>query len=155
NDGLQAQEKKLQRRFSEWWTSQLDAIRSLPGSTKLMQLRARLIETFTEKLKSIHLLGPFQVAGVIASWWTEMQYEFRTVAAVGFDGLIDGWVATIRDAAEGDDEDGVQKADPFEHKLIRKLLPEYLEELEAQETEVARIKAEMVAFEQGGDDGDE
>lgn len=158
--GLEAQERRLHERFGRWWDKQLGALRAMPSCKNLMQMRAALIESFVSALAwggpdspGIRLLGPFAVAGVIASWWNESQYEFRTVAAVGFDGLIDGWVATVRDAVEGDEEDDAPKDDPFEHKLIRKLLPDYLAELETLEGEIARIKGEIEAFEQGGENG--
>ncbi len=159
--GLQAQERRLHERFGQWWDGQLDTLRAMPGCKNLMQMRAALIASFVSALAGggaespgIRLLGPFAVAGVIASWWNESQYEFRTVASVGFDGLLDGWVATVRDAVEGDEEDGASKDDPFEHKLIRKLLPAYLTELETLEGEIARIKGEIEAFEQSGENGD-
>ncbi|MHC5830796.1 MAG: hypothetical protein ACYT04_86315, partial [Nostoc sp.] len=37
-------------------------------------------------------LDEFQVNGVIASWWDEIQYDLKTIAAQNFDGLIEGWV---------------------------------------------------------------
>ncbi len=160
--GLHTQELRLHARFGQWWDVQLGTLRAMPGCKNLMELRAALIESFTSALASggpespgIRLLGPFAVAGVIASWWNESQYEFRTVASVGFDGLIEGWVATVRDAVEGDEEAGAARDDPFEHKLIRKLLPDYLAELDTLDGEVARIKGEIEAFEQSDENGSE
>jgi type I restriction enzyme M protein len=158
--GLQSQERRLHERFGRWWEKQLDSLRAMPSCKNLMKLRSTLIDSFVSALAwggpdspGIRLLGPFAVAGVIASWWNESQYEFRTVASVGFDGLIEGWVATVRDAVEGDEEDGGSRDDPFEHKLIRKLLPDYLAELETLESDIARIKGEIEAFEQSGENG--
>jgi type I restriction enzyme M protein len=166
--GLQAQERQLHERFGKWWDAQLGTLRAMPGCKNLMQMRAALIESFVRALAGggpkspgIRLLGPFAVAGVIASWWNESQYEFRTIAAVDFVGLIEGWVATVRDAVEGDEEDGASRDDAFEHKLIRKLLRDYLAELETSEGEIARIKGEIEAFERsgendnGGEEGEE
>jgi type I restriction enzyme M protein len=57
---------------------------------------------------------------------------------------VRGRIDDIRTAVEGEDE-ARGTVDPFEHKLIRKLLPEYLAELEeanARKAEPdARVKA--------------
>ena len=37
----------------------------------------------------------FEVAGVIATWWNGNKFDFKTLIAQGFGGLVDGWVDTI------------------------------------------------------------
>lgn len=156
--GLRKKEKKLRGRFSEWWDGRLLALQALAECRNLMKERATLLDSFVYALKPVGLLDPFEVAGVAASWWNDNQYEFRTIASVGFDGLIEGWVATIEDmlAPESDDEDTKPKkkdrGNPLEHKLIVALLPDYLVELEQAEAEVARLQGEMEAFDNEGED---
>ena len=79
-----------------------------------------------------------------ASWWNDSQFEFRAIAASGFDELVRGWIDDIRTAVEGEDE-AASTADPFEHKLIRKLLPEYLAELEEATARKAELDAKVKA----------
>lgn len=162
NEGLQAQERRLHERFEQWWQDELDLLRGMPNCKNLMQLRANLIDSFVKALAEggpdspgIRLLGPFAVAGVIASWWNQSQYEFRTIVAIGFEGLIEGWVDTIRDAFEGEDEDGDKKEDPFEHKLILALLPKYLSELDEADNEKSDLEGRVKAASTNQEDEEE
>ena len=163
DSGLRKKESKIWDRFAEWWEGRLPSLRALAECRNLMQERATLLDSFVYALKPVGLLDPFEVAGVAASWWNDSQYEFRTIAAVGFDGLIDGWVATIEDMLTPDlDDDDVNpkkkdKGNPFEHKLIGALLPDYLVELEQAEAEIIRLQGELDAFDNNGeaDEGEE
>ncbi|MBL8797687.1 MAG: SAM-dependent DNA methyltransferase, partial [Planctomycetia bacterium] len=142
--GLQAQETKLRDRFIRWWNGRIESMRSLPGSTNLMKERATLLDSFVYALKPVGLLDPFAVRGVAASWWNESQFEFRAIAASGFDELMQGWIDDIRTAVAGEDE-AANVANPFEHKLIRKLLPEYLAELKDANARKAELDAKVKA----------
>jgi len=74
----------------------------------------------------------------------------------GFPGVIDGWVDAIADAVE-DDEAAGPTFDPFAHKLVRRVMSDYLDQIAAAKSEVARLKGEKEAFEQSNepDDADE
>jgi type I restriction enzyme M protein len=154
--GLLAQERRLGERFAEWWAGRLPGLRNWPSCRNLMKERATLLDSFVDALQPVGLLGPFEVAGVIASWWNDSQFEFRAVAASGFDELMKGWIDDIRTAFEGEDETG-DVADPFEHKLIRKLLPEYLAELEEATARKAELDAKLKAAtaKDEGEEGEE
>jgi type I restriction enzyme M protein len=102
------------------------------------------------------VLDRFKLAGVIATWWTETLPEFKTLLENGFSGVIDGWVDAIADAVEDDEATG-PTFDPFAHKLVRRMMSDYLEQIAAAKTEVARLRGEKEAFEQSNepDDADE
>lgn len=157
---VKKQEARLAGKFDRWWTANLNHLREIPTNTELMQLRGALIHSFRDGLKSVGLLGPYEVAGVIAGWWNETQYEFRAVAASGFAELVTGWAEDIRTAIEVDDEDnGKGRGDPFEHKLIRSLLPDYLVEVEKAAARKAELEAQVKAAtakdeEEEGDDAE-
>lgn len=70
--------------------------------------------------------------------------------------MIDGWVDAIADAVE-DDEAAGPVFDPFAHKLVRKTMADYLEQIAQARAEVARLKGEKEAFEQSNppEDADE
>ncbi|MCK7471429.1 MAG: hypothetical protein MZU95_12160 [Desulfomicrobium escambiense] len=105
-----------------------------------MDLRATLLESFEQDLVPVGLLDRFKIAGVIASWWNHAYDELKTISAQGFNGLIDGWVETIRDFVEGDDDTQADDFKPLEHKIVPRLIPEFLEELAAAEAEIERLK---------------
>ena len=70
--------------------------------------------------------------------------------------MIDGWVDAIADAVD-DDEAAGPTFDPFAHKLVRRVMSDYLEQIAAAKADVARLKGEKEAFEQSNepDDADE
>ena len=74
----------------------------------------------------------------------------------GFGGVIDGWVDAIAEAVE-DDEAAGPTFDPFAHKLVRRVMSDYLDQIAAAKTEVALLKGEKEAFEHSNepDDADE
>ena len=100
------------------------------------------------------LLNRYQVEGIIASWWSEVQFELKALAATGFDGLVDGWVTFIQDALE-DEETAGGKFDPLEHKLVKHLLAVYLEEVRALEAQVADLKGQLDAAKGSDEEAEE
>ena len=107
-------------------------------------------------LSPLSVLDRFKLSGVIATWWTETLPDFKTLLENGFPGVIDGWVDPIADAVD-DDEAAGPTFDPFAHKLVRRVMSDYLEQIAAAKTDVARLKSEKEAFEQSNepDDADE
>jgi hypothetical protein len=108
-------------------------------------------------------LDEFKTMGVIVSWWDEVydnSADLKRLASLGFRGLIDSWIESIRDIVEDDEEDDDKKSsqqeDPLGHKVVGRLVPDYVQELETAEATVATLIQEKEAFEQGdGEDTDE
>jgi len=144
-----AQEKKLYEAFAKWWSEYNVRLTLLPGNNNVMALRSDYLKSFEETLVPIGLLDRFKIAGVIASWWNNAYDELKTVVAQGFTGLIDGWVQTIRDFVEGEDESQSDDFKPLEHKIVAKLIPDYLQELSDAEIILEQLKSEQESFERG------
>ncbi len=149
--GVVAKEKELADAVAGWWSENRPALVALPETGELMELRARLLTTFETALRPVDLLDRFQVAGVVATWWGEVQSDLKTLAARGFLGLVEAWETGILTAMEDKDS----KENPLEHRLVNRLIPEYLEDI----SEMERRKAELEATIQGAtaspDDDDE
>lgn len=128
----------------------------LPQTRDPMIIRAEFLKSFNTALLSVGLLDRFQIAGALVTWWDgkEQSDEFKTIAALGFDELLDGWVDTIRDVIEDAESKKEDRDAAREHKLIRRLLPGYLRELDDADTDVTRMEAEKDEFERGPE-GDE
>jgi type I restriction enzyme M protein len=120
-----------------------------------MMVRADFLRTFVEVLVPVGLLDRFQITGVVARWWGEVQFDLKTLLARGFDGVLDGWVTTIATALE---EDG-GKADPLGHKLVPRLMGDFLGEIEKAEAKVAeldgRLQANAPAEEEEGEEAED
>lgn len=147
--GVLTREAELTSAFDAWWEANAKFIIELPETKALMATRATLLDSFVNALTPVGLLDRFQVAGAIASWWGDIQFDFRALAAVGFGAVVDGWVTTITTALD----DKKVKGNPLDHRLVRMLLPEYLDEIE----EAAARRAELEATIRGatGDTGAE
>jgi type I restriction enzyme M protein len=80
-----------------------------------------------------------------------VKYELRTLSESDFGGLVDSWVDTIRDALEQDDDTqkNQTKFDPLNHKLVVRLMPDYLEEIAEAEARIAELEQQKEAFEGG------
>lgn len=117
-----------------------------------MDLRQELVGTFQTALAPIGMLDRFQISGIIASWWGgDNQADLKTLANIGFKGLIDAWVTTVLDALE---EEKSKIDPPLDHKVARALLPEYLEGLAALEAEAAELGATVKAATANPEDDD-
>ncbi|MEU4476487.1 N-6 DNA methylase [Micromonospora sp. NPDC023966] len=139
--GVRDREAALAAVQSEWWEEHRKLVIELPATKRLMAARTELIESFTTALLPVGLLDRFQIAGVIVRWWDAFQYDLRALATHGFGGVVDGWVTTIGTALE----DERAKTDPLEHRVVPKLVPEYLEELAAAEAQRAELEARIRA----------
>ncbi|AFY47524.1 hypothetical protein Nos7524_1652 [Nostoc sp. PCC 7524] len=162
--GVQQQESKLYSVFAAWWQVHAPSLSELPKTKKVMELRAEFLSSFVDSLQPVGLLDRFKVVGVVASWWNEQRYELRTLSESDFGGLVDSWVDTIKDALEQDEDEKKKQAkfDPLNHKLVGRLMPDYLQDIAEAEAKIAELEQQKEAFEQGeeaeadaGEEGEE
>ena len=135
NPGVVAAEAAITQVIERWWTAEQDRFTQLQSTTDLIDLRNQLVATFQTALAPIGMLDRFVVSGIIASWWGENQPDLKTLATLGFKGLIDAWVTTVLDALNEEKS----KVDPLDHNVARALLPEYLDGLAALDADVAEL----------------
>ncbi|HEY0073120.1 MAG TPA: class I SAM-dependent DNA methyltransferase, partial [Abditibacteriaceae bacterium] len=98
--GVQEREGALYAAFSDWWQGAATRLSTLHDTRDPMVIRAEFLNSFEDALGPVGLLDRFQIAGALVTWWEAQSDEFKTVAARGFDELVDGWVDTIRDVIE-------------------------------------------------------
>ncbi len=154
--GVQARAQALCDALGVWWTSRTPRLADLPARRDLNAVRAEFLDSFVAALEPLGTLDRFKLAGVIATWWTDTLPDFKTLLENGFPGVIDGWVDAIADAVE-DDEAAGPAFDSFGHKLVRRTMTDYLDQIAAAEADVIRIKGEKEAYEQSNapEDADE
>lgn len=127
--------------FSAWWNQHRERLVRLPETHDLMAVRAEFLKTFVDSLVPVGLLDRFRVAGVVARWWGEVQFDLKTLSASGFDGLLEGWVTTIVTALQ---EDG-GKSDPLGHKVVPHLMGDFLGLVAEAEARVAELDGRLQA----------
>jgi type I restriction enzyme M protein len=148
--GVQQRVKSLDDALAAWWNEHSERLADLPARRDLNAVRAEFLDSFVAALSPLYVLDRFKLAGVIATWWTETLPEFKTLLENGFSGVIDGWVDAIADAVE-DDEAAGPIFDPFAHKLVRRVMSDYLDQIAVAKTAVARLKGEKEAFEESNE----
>ena len=153
--GVRAREQELADAAAAWWRENQAGIEQLPDTGDLMALRARLLVSFENALRPVGLLDRFEVAGVIATWWGEVQDDLKALAAQGFDGLVEGWTTTI---IAGLADKGAKQG-PSDHGLVKKLLPDYVDEvaeLDAKQADLdMTIKGARASDDEEGDDSED
>ena len=87
----------------------------------------------------------------MATWWGEVVFDLKALMAGGFEGVVEGWVTTILTALE----EGGGKGTPLDHKLVKRLLPDYLDEIAEAEGKVAELDGTIKAATASGDEDDE
>jgi len=154
--GVQGRVLALRNAMAAWWADHAPSLTDLPARRNLNAVRSMFLESFVAALQPLGVLGRFRLAGVIAAWWTETLPDFKTLLENGFPGVIDGWVDAVADAVE-DDEAAGPAFDPFGHKLVRRIMADYLDRIAAAKIDIARLKGEKESFEQSNapDDADE
>jgi type I restriction enzyme M protein len=157
-------EAKLSEAFEDWWDSHVKYLNELPGTgaAKVMETRRDLLDSFVSALEPLGMLDKYQLSGVIAGWWGEIQYDIRTLAYRKFSGVVRGWLTTIEAAFENDGEDetrdkqriAAEKRKAREHSAVPLLIPDYLTALEVAEAHRADLDAQLKAATAKPDDED-
>ncbi len=148
--GVREKEAEMSEAFATWWKDNEARLAGIPQKRNLMKVRSGLLDTFAEALVPVGILDRFKVDGVIARWWNETQYDLKTLATLGFEGLVQGWAATIRAGlVEAENKTSGDRFDPLSHKLVPRLLPDYLKELQEAEAAVVELQQQKTNFERG------
>jgi type I restriction enzyme M protein len=159
-----AKEQELAEQYGQWWMNHEERLVKLPSSKQLMTTRAELLESFGRELLPIGVLDRFQLAGSVAAWWFDSQYDLKSLAQVGFQGVIERWVANIESAFDDPPEDADAKAmariradqrKAREHRLVPALIPSYVAELDTAEALAAELDAQVKAATAKKASGDE
>ena len=144
NPGVKEKEAEVDEAFASWWEARKPRLAAFPETKDLMAVRAELLDSFAGALVPVGLLDRFKVDGVIARWWNETQYDLKTLVTLGFGGLVQGWAATVRAGVdETEDKTSGDRFDPLSHKLIPRLLPDYLQELEDAAAHLAETQGHL------------
>jgi type I restriction enzyme M protein len=149
--GMARREQEVAEAVETWWKKAQRQLAELPASKALMPARASLLTSFEKAVRPVGLLDHFQVTGVIATWWGDVQNDLKGLAAQGFAGLVEAWATSIRAALEDDEA----KDHPLDHPLTKRLLPQYLAEIAECEAKKAEFEATIKAAQPNEDDEDD
>jgi type I restriction enzyme M protein len=139
--GMARREYELACAVETWWKKAQRQVAELPETKALMPARAGLLTSFEKAVRPAGLLGHFQVTGVIASWWGDVQNDLKGLAAQGFTGLVEAWASSIRAALEEDEG----KDNPLDHPLTKRLMPQYVADIAECEAKKGELDATIKA----------
>ena len=98
------------------------------------------------------LLNHFQISGVIASWWDDNKNNLKTLAANGWQELLNGWIQN----ATSEDSGGSTTGGIDRDRLLQALAPKRMTELQALEERRAELEAQLAELEgDSSEDGEE
>lgn len=141
NSGLLAKEQSIRDAFEAWWLNHSGGITSLAGESSFVGLRGELLTSFSQSLEQIGLLDPFQVRGIVAGFWYQSKYDFLTLMARGSHGVVDAWRTSIVTALD----DKAVKDSPLEHKLVKFLMGDFVDEIAELEAKKAEMESQIKA----------
>lgn len=149
--GVIAQETAIRAAFESWWSAHSAGIVRLAGAQSFVDLRNELLASFATSLERVGMLDAFQVRGIIAGFWYQAKYDFLTLMARGAHGVVDAWRTSIVTALE----DKAGKDSPLEHKLVKFLMGQFVEELAELEAKKAELDSQIKAATPGGGEDEE
>jgi type I restriction enzyme M protein len=139
DQGVMVKEQALADAVEGWWKKHRKILAELPETQELTKARANLLGSFERAVGPVGLLDRFQVAGVVATWWGDIENDLRTIAARGFLGLVEAWETSILTALA----EGKSRANPLDHRLVKRMLPPYLADLAELEAKKAEMEARI------------
>ena len=150
NVGLTAKETQVREAFEAWWHTHSPAIAQLAGANSFVGLRSELLDSFSQSLEQIGLLDPFQVRGIVAGFWYQAKYDFLTLMARDSRGVVDAWRTSIVTALD----DKAVKDNPLEHKLVKFLMSDFVDEIAELESMKAELESQIKAATPNQDEED-
>ncbi len=149
--GMGKREQDLADAVETWWKKAQRQLAELRETRAIMPARASLLTSFEKAVRPAGLLDHFQVTGVIATWWGEVQNDLKGLAAQGFAGLVEAWATSIRAALE---DDRAASGNPIDHPLTKRPMPQYLADIAECEARKAELDASIKAAQPSEDDED-
>ncbi len=103
-----------------WWQEVEPEILEFYGRNNLWSFRNAALNKLKEKLLPLGTLDEFKIAGVFVNWWEELLYDFKSIAATG-------WNKNLVD----------------DERIKEKYFGKEIEEIEELESKIAEIEGEL------------
>lgn len=141
NAGVLSAEQAVNDAFAGWWQTHCARITALARSSSFVDARQQLLTSFSAALHPTGVLDRYVVRGIVAGFWDQSKFDFLTLMARGAKGVIDAWRNSILTALEDDKA----KHNPLDHKLVRHLLPDFIEALAGLDARKAELESQIKA----------
>ena len=128
-DGVRQTQQRFRDQVQLWWQENVSALENLPTSQEVYTLRRDFLNSIVCALEPLNHLDKFKIRGAFASYFQELEADFRSVAA-------SGWNANLIP-----DED-----------ILSSQFPEVLEQLEKDQARISELEGIFAEAEARGED---
>ncbi len=155
--GVRSKEALLLFACQQWWKRNGEQLQALLLAQHALGARATLLHAFEATLSPVGLLDSDGLRGTFATWWEGIRYDLKTLAAKGFEGLLDSWAESCAGAFLGRAGAGSHsgQAGARDHTLLGHLLPFYQEELAGINLAIADLEGQMAEAKPDEEDEEE
>lgn len=85
NTSVKATYDKMLTALDKWWSeAKTDFSAIANGGETISEVRAKLLTSIKAGLIPHKVIDEFQVAGVFVNWWTNIKYDLKTIATIGW-----------------------------------------------------------------------
>ena len=77
--------------FASWWLNVEEELSQVKSYGDLYTFRQNILDMLKEKMLSFKVLDHFQLSGLVANWWENLKYDFKSIISAGWNSkLVDG-----------------------------------------------------------------
>ncbi|MDB5342476.1 MAG: methylase [Schlesneria sp.] len=127
--GLQAKHTAFHKAIGNWWKKNVVEVERLPETKNVFELRRHCIDSLAKGLTSFGLLTTHQVRGAVASYFTSLESDLKSIAA-------SGWGAELIP----------------EEQILQSQLPDTLARIEKDQVRIAELEGLFAAANDADDE---
>lgn len=131
-EAVQTKNKQFLFAVEKWWRDNLATIEALPEQKNVFEVRRQNLDGIWQTLERFNMLSLYKVRGAYATFHNELEADFKSVAA-------SGWNPELIP----------------EEDIIKSQFPEVLEQIEADKTRISELESLFSAADEVEDDADE
>jgi type I restriction enzyme M protein len=84
SESVRSKEAEMFSTFEKWWDSNVKDLINLPESQNVYDLKNKYLTSFVESLEPIRMLDSHKINGVMVSFWQDVAFDLKSIAAIGF-----------------------------------------------------------------------
>ncbi len=131
-EAVQTKNKQFLFAVEGWWQDNLSAIKALPEKRNVFEVRREFLDSIWNALEPFNMLSLHKVRGAYATFHNELEADFKSVAA-------SGWNPELIP----------------EEDIIKSQFPEVLEQIEADKARIAELESLFSAADEVDENADE
>ncbi|KZC98793.1 class I SAM-dependent DNA methyltransferase [Thalassospira xiamenensis] len=83
-EAVQSKNKEFTSAVERWWMDNLATVEALPEKKNVFEVRRQFMDSIWKALKPFNMLGLYKVRGAYATFHNELEADFKSIAASGW-----------------------------------------------------------------------